>query len=320
MSHTVSVVIPVYNGAPFIARTIKSVLAQSLRPQEIIVVDDGSIDDTARLLSQFADEIRVVSIPNGGVSNARNVGFAVATGDYIAFLDADDVWYPDKLKVQIGAMRKFPDVGFCCCDYIVFDKSRGEFVNHFSAFDKTDLLSFDEPMTASPYTALLRENFVGTASSVVVRRSTLEHCGLFNVHLRQAEDYDLWLRCAKVTSFLVLSAQLMNKTTHDTNLTNDYLDTLLCHERVLQSLSQDVAVASTGWTRRTREASLAKVRYQIGNLLFEEARVGKAFRYYFSGLRTSLTLENAMQFLYYTSRKTARLLSIGMIRNKESSR
>src|SRR4051812_47467284 len=104
MGNTVSVIIPVYNGAAFITRAIDSALQQSHRPSEIIVVNDGSTDATLDVLAPYGGRIVLISIANGGVSNARNVGIAASTGELLAFLDADDSWHPNKLQMQVAAL------------------------------------------------------------------------------------------------------------------------------------------------------------------------------------------------------------------------
>lgn len=112
MSNRISVVIPVYNGEAFIGRAIQSALDQSEKPFEIVVVNDGSKDNTAEKLAAFGSAITVISIPNGGVSNARNLGIKACHGELIAFLDADDVWYSDKLKLQLDIFDRYSEIGF----------------------------------------------------------------------------------------------------------------------------------------------------------------------------------------------------------------
>jgi len=109
----VSVVIPAYNAAWCVGQAIDSALAQSFVDREIIVVDDGSTDDTPRVLAGYGSRIRIVSKPNGGLSSARNAGVAAAQGEFVAFLDADDRWLPAKLARQVALMREEPRLAFC---------------------------------------------------------------------------------------------------------------------------------------------------------------------------------------------------------------
>jgi glycosyltransferase involved in cell wall biosynthesis len=316
MNSTVSVIIPVYNGALFIARAVQSALDQTYPPHEVIVVNDGSVDDTMSVLSVFGQKIKVISIQNGGVSNARNVAIRASSGEFVAFLDADDIWHRDKLKRQMAAFNEDLNVGFCCCDYSVLYKHIGRIVNHFSIIECAKNISYDTPLKTDPFEILIKDNFVGTSSNVIIRRSVLDTTGLFNVAYRQAEDYDLWLRCALVTDFMILSACLVEKKSHDGNLTNDFLDTLLCHERVLMAIRADSeAMLRRGSRWQTSQFALAKTRYQIGNLLFEAGQESKAFFYYLKGLLTWKSFANFRQFSYYVSRKMVRLISFGLVRN-----
>ncbi len=320
MRPSVSVVIPVYNGAGLVGSAIRSVLAQTLLPYEIIVVNDGSTDETLDALLVFRDSITVITTINRGVSCARNTGIRAARGDWIAFLDADDVWNADKLERQFALLAQHPSAAFCFCDYRYFDKQLGTMANHFARFTGHAPINFDAPITPDPYGALLRENLVGTASSVVLRRTILDKTGLFETTYRQAEDYDLWLRCALVTDMIALSDALLTKVTHERNLTNDFLDTLLWHEQVLVDIrKENAAQLRHGDRAQLSRTALAKVRYQIANLYFDAHQVTQACGYYLRGAGTDRTLANARLFGYYVSRKLVRLLSFGLIRNQRAA-
>lgn len=107
----VSVVIPTFNNGPVVAEAVESALGQSHAPHQIIVVDDGSTDDTAARMQPFVGRVDYIRQPNGKVAAARNTGISRATGDTIAFLDADDVWHPHKLKRQVSVLTRYPDIG-----------------------------------------------------------------------------------------------------------------------------------------------------------------------------------------------------------------
>lgn len=121
-----SVVIPTYNRAPLLGQTIDSVLAQTLPPIEIIVVDDGSTDGTAAVVAKYGERVRYVATPNRGVAHARNVGMQEAAGDYLTFLDSDDLLYPYMLELESRVLRRYPDVGFVYAEMSGFDE-RGFF-------------------------------------------------------------------------------------------------------------------------------------------------------------------------------------------------
>src|SRR3954468_20412746 len=117
MSHDVSVIIPVYNGSNEIRRSVESVLAQSRRPAEIIIVDDGSTDGTAELVQGYGPAVRLVRQVNAGAAAARNCGARHASGDWLAFLDHDDEWLPNKLDLQAQALEADPAARLCYSAY-----------------------------------------------------------------------------------------------------------------------------------------------------------------------------------------------------------
>ena len=121
MAPLVSVIVPTYNGAPFIAETIDSILAQTHRSREIIVVDDGSTDETATRLGRYGSAIRYIWQENRGPGAARNRGLQEARGDYVAFLDHDDLWTPDTLEVQLDVAARHPASGMIVCDGVMFE-------------------------------------------------------------------------------------------------------------------------------------------------------------------------------------------------------
>jgi glycosyltransferase involved in cell wall biosynthesis len=316
MNNKISVVIPVYNGEAFIANAIDSVLRQSVQPLEIIVVNDGSKDRTAEKLAAFGDRIKLISIPNGGVSNARNKGIEASSGDFIAFLDADDVWYDNKLKRQLEIFERYPDVGFCCCDFEFADTKTNSTINHFGKYKDTAGIIFDQPLPLA-LDALVSSNFVGTCSNVMIKNGVLDKTGLFDVNYKQAEDYDLWLRCALITKFVLLSTVLLEKKSHDTNLTNNFLETLLFHEKVLINLqSNNQAKVQLSQIQNRYLSALASVRYDIGNLFYEADHRMNAFKYFFLGLGTVFTVNNFRLFSIYCGRKLIRSMSFGLIKNK----
>lgn len=194
-SPTVSVVIPAYNSARWIEEAIESVLAQSVPPQDIIVVDDGSTDDTARRVAKFGNRVRYVHQENQGVAAARNAGIARSTGDWIAFLDADDVWHPLKLELQLRALAAHPEVGMLGTDTV-------DWPARFEARPASTsvvLRSWEELAVKNRF----------TTSSVMARRELLDRVGAFDVTLRGPEDYDLWLRVAEAAPVGVLESPLV---------------------------------------------------------------------------------------------------------------
>jgi glycosyltransferase involved in cell wall biosynthesis len=187
MSETVSVVIPAYNAAWCLARAIDSVLAQTHRDFELLVVDDGSTDATAELVQRYGAGVRLVRKPNGGLSSARNAGIREARGAYVAFLDADDRWLPDKLKRQVAWMREHPRAVFCSTAARVVD-ARGETTGEWRCGG----------CTGSTLEAIFATNahVAGSGSAVLARREVLLASGGFDESLPSLEDIDMWMRLA----------------------------------------------------------------------------------------------------------------------------
>jgi len=184
MAH-VSVIIPAYNAEAFIVDTVNSALAQTFKDLEIIVVDDGSKDGTVAALATFGDRIRVHQQANGGVAKARNTGVALATGTWVAFLDADDLWLPTKIERQLDCAQAAP--------MIYTDR-----LNIGARGDLPELQSVVTPMhDGDVFVPLLREGNFITNTSVMIQRDLFEKLGGFYTGLNGTEDWDLWIRVAE---------------------------------------------------------------------------------------------------------------------------
>ena len=190
----VSAVIPAYNAGAFISRAIESVLAQTRRADEIIVVDDGSTDNTAEQVQKYGDQVRYIYQENAGASAARNTGIKAAQYEWIAFLDGDDEWLPDYLKLQIELLRRNPNLKWTMANYdrCLCDEQRRS--PHFDPDKARNLLEgkdyFDDYFDA--FTA----EVCGCTDTMVVRRDVIEEAGLFRDGLPNAQDTDMWFRLA----------------------------------------------------------------------------------------------------------------------------
>jgi glycosyltransferase involved in cell wall biosynthesis len=116
----ISCIVPVFNGERYLGQALESILAQTYRPIEVIVVDDGSVDGTHQLVASYGDRVRYVFQPNAGPPRARNLGLSMAQGEFVAFLDADDLWQPDKLSFQMACFRERPELDLCVTHCQVF--------------------------------------------------------------------------------------------------------------------------------------------------------------------------------------------------------
>lgn len=181
----VSVIIPCYNQAHFLDSAIQSVLAQTYPHCEIIVVDDGSQDDTATAAAQYPD-IRYFWQPNSGLSSARNTGIRMSRGHYLVFLDSDDRLLPDALQTGVNCLHANPECAFVSGHYR-YIRADGSIINEYP----------QPPIDADHYKALLSRNYIGMHATVMYRREIFDILGGFNPALRSCEDYDLYFRVAR---------------------------------------------------------------------------------------------------------------------------
>ncbi|MDP6673510.1 MAG: glycosyltransferase, partial [Gammaproteobacteria bacterium] len=182
----ISIVVPAHNAATTIKETIDSVLRQTLTDFELLIIDDGSTDDTVKIVANITDSrVHCFSFANEGPSAARNRGIERTTGEFVAFLDADDLWLPGKLAAQVDALRRNPDAALAFSWSDSIDEA-GTFLkkgNHV-------------PPEDSVYEQLIVWNFLDNGSTPMIRRKTLSGAGAFDEGLRYGEDWDMWLRLA----------------------------------------------------------------------------------------------------------------------------
>ncbi|GAK58176.1 glycosyl transferase family protein [Candidatus Vecturithrix granuli] len=207
----VSVIIPTYNRAAWLKEAIDSVLSQSAQAIELIIVDDGSTDQTHELVAGYGDQIHYLYQDNQGVSSARNLGIRSSHGQYTALLDSDDLWLPDKLARQIAIMEQQPDLQLCHTEEIWI--RRGVRVNPKKKHQKYGGYIF-------PYCLPL---CVISPSSVMIRRSLFDNVGYFDETLPACEDYDLWLRITKTYPVHFIETPLiMKRGGHEDQLSQKY--------------------------------------------------------------------------------------------------
>ncbi len=181
----ISIVIPTYNHARYVAQAIDSALGQTHAEREIIVVDDGSTDGTQAVLQEYGERIVSIRQANAGLSAARNAGLALARGEYVLFLDADDLIPPHKLAMQGAYLDAHPEYGLTYGAWQHIDAGGGQLLREVRPRRSGAVLH-----------ALLRREFFPAIGSVLVRRSCFDHVGNFDPALRAAEDMDMWLRIA----------------------------------------------------------------------------------------------------------------------------
>jgi glycosyltransferase involved in cell wall biosynthesis len=284
----VSVIIPTHNRAEFLAEAIDSALSQTHAPTEVIVIDDGSTDNTAEVLSGYGNRIKAVRQQNRGVSAARNAGVALASGDLLAFLDADDVWMPKKLERQVARFQAEPDLGLVHCgvDEIDAEGARLRRVQDgLEGWVADDMLMFR------------RSVILGGGSGAMIPRALFKDIGGFDETLSTSADWDLYYRVARKHRVGFIADVLVGYRIHGSNMHSD-----------IAVMERDMV---RGYVKAFMDAGphlLSLRRRCHGNL--HRMLAGSYYRRgnYWSFLRHSikalvLTPENAAWFLAYPVRR-----------------
>lgn len=199
-----SIIVPVYNSEKTLARALRSVVAQSFKDWELIIVDDGSTDNIDTVLNHFsANNIHVVKQENLGVSQARNVGVSMAKGEWLTFLDADDYYYEDRLAMTSALIKNWPEVGFVTGDY-EYRTPEGELLSLSMDSTTSGRYWLDQAqgadhmmMTPQYYTSFIEQHF-GDMHTLTVRRKTFEQLGGFSTSYQVAEDIHFLYRLCDV--------------------------------------------------------------------------------------------------------------------------
>jgi glycosyltransferase involved in cell wall biosynthesis len=230
----ISVVVPAYNAGKTIQNTIDSVLKQTFSDFELIVINDGSTDKTLEILDKIQDpRLKIFSYENGGLPVARNRGITQATGKFISFIDADDLWTHDKLELQLAALQNHPEAGVAY-SWSVFMDDKGEY---FHA---------DEPIfyEGNVFAKLLLRNFIAHGSNLLIRREAIELIGDFDLTVPPCADWDFYLRLAARWSFVVVPKPqiLYRQSSSSMSAKVEEMErcSLMVVEKAFQSAPQDI--------------------------------------------------------------------------------
>ncbi len=267
----VSVIIPTYNRAPVLKEAINSVLQQTYKNLEIIVIDDGSKDDTENIINDFNDK-RIIYIrqDHKGAPSAKNEGIQNSKGKYIAFLDSDDIWLPQKIKSQLSVFKnsKFnPGVVYCGIEYI---NDMGENIRQekLPAYRGNIFL----------YLLGARRNVVlGAGSTVLINKICFEKCGLFDENLSYRIDMDLLIRVSKKFTFDYVPEPLAKIRMHNERMSSDVDRIISGRERLLGKIYNDL--------KRHRRI-LAKYYYQTAVLYFKKRDEAKGKEYIIKSIKS----------------------------------
>ncbi len=215
----VSVVIPAYNAMAYLPETLESVFRQTFTDFEVLIINDGSSDHIVQWVAQITDpRVKLISQENQGLPGARNTGIAYARGEYVAFVDADDLWQPTKIERQVRCLEDKPEVGLVYTWTALIDEQSNP-TGRVYAFDAE----------GNVWEQLLVGDPISNGSSCMVRRSCFETVGVFDRSLTSAEDYDMWLRIAARYPFAVVREPLTLYRQHFSSVSKN-------RQRMLQSL------------------------------------------------------------------------------------
>jgi glycosyltransferase involved in cell wall biosynthesis len=298
----VSVVIPAYNCGPYLPCAIDSVLSQTYRSFEVIVVNDGSTDGTEKVLLPYRDRIKYLAGQNRGASAARNKGFAASRGDLIAYLDADDVWRPEKLALQVELFEANPDVGVCFTDFTFL----GERLSGNRGFTERDsaLLRYPSRQIGSrsyllTSLLLLQDFLVHQAfpkpSVTMIRRECLDRIGGFDESLQICEDTQMYLRLAKYFKFAYVDEPLVQRRVRDDTLASsaDSRRYAAVHIQMIENLEKWIPLSAKETSISNK--LLSSYRFSAGYTEFSDGHL-RASRHH---LRRSLKTHASLRALLY---------------------
>jgi glycosyltransferase involved in cell wall biosynthesis len=214
---------PCFNSAKFVKQAIDSALNQTFTKFELLIIDDGSTDNTLTIIkriSQNDHRIRIFSRPNRGISATRNFGLEQAKGEYISFLDSDDYWHSEKLKLQVATLEEYPNAILCYSRFLVWNNKNGFYETPDKIYESKEIMNdIDEVFSGWMYIKLLEDVYTWTGT-ILVRRHALKNAGGFNQDLVIGEDHDLWIRLSRIGHFKKLAAPLALYRENQDSITN----------------------------------------------------------------------------------------------------
>jgi len=315
----VSVIIPAYNREAFIGEAIDSVLAQEDVKTEIILVDGASSDETVCVARRHAPDIRIISEPDRGVADARNKGIAIARAPWIAFLDADDVWKPEKLRLQLAVARAEPEVALIFCDAWQYREEEiiiDSFLKTRHGYDALpkhpvaeDGYVFDTDMAVE----IMKVNYVVTTSTAMVRTEAARAVGGFDPTLKVCEDYEFWLRVVKGHKAGVVERPLVGYRHHGNSLSDDRYAMAYGRIEVADRVAADPRPYPEGAETFFREERWRR-QIQLGRMALHDGDLAKARRFLAESLAYRKTKENVALYLGALGGPVGARLALGIKR------
>lgn len=282
----VSIIVPAFNAAETLAETVESILGQTYAPIELIVVDDGSTDGTATVARGFEPRLRYVHQQNsGGCAIPRNTGLLHSRGEFIAFMDADDLMTPDRIGRQVDFLKRHPGVGVVFSDYRNFSIDGDHPASHFSTCRQlTAKLDGREELVLDDVRELLADENFGIASSFLMRRSLLESVPGFEPTLRACEDFHFFYQLARQGPIGVINRVGMLRRLHGANMSGNPVRMVSAGIQAYGMLLADETDAAV---RAALSRYLARCWRDWARLEANARRTGTALRYYANAARSS---------------------------------
>jgi glycosyltransferase involved in cell wall biosynthesis len=295
----VSVVIPAYNAAEFLGEALDSVLAQTYQPLEVIVVDDGSEDESPQVVATYADKVTYIQKERAGPASARNIGIRASSGEWVAFLDADDLWMPTLLEklvkkaVQTGADLAFSDWVPLVNGSVIGPSN----LERSGVKARLDTLA-SNGVLVNPFKLLLEVGCYFSPSSVLVRKDSLLEIGLLDESIYGTEDLDLWLRLSLRYRFAALNEVLSLRRIHGRNISRDTWSLNANEIKTFEKLERHAPTAAPGtrWRKLLRKRMVPMLREQGAGYL-ERGQIPLARKSWAKGFRRSYSPRLAAYWL-----------------------
>lgn len=310
----VSVIMPTYNRAALIGDAIQSVLDQTYDHLELLLIDDGSTDNTENVIAQFNDSrLKYVRQENKGAAAARNHGLTLRTGVYVAFIDSDDIWFPEKLELEIDVMKSLPEVGVVCSDFSSMDEvgnsERSHLRSYFSVLNDyalgyedvfnnimaEELVGLDKAQKVywgDIYETMLFGNIILTSTSLF-RKEVFEKVGYFDTNYVTLEDYDFFLKVAKIFPVALIDKPLIRYRYNSIQLSGELFFGRLC-ENLIEIFKKNIESIKGS---DLYNANKMKIRQrlgvyfaQYGYYYFAQENTMAAAKHYLQSIRLNPTL------------------------------
>jgi len=284
----VSVIIPDYNQSVFVKDAIHSVLNQRCKADEIIVVDDGSTDDSREVVGQFGDRVRYIWQENQGLAGARNTGLQASSGELIGLLDADDEWTPEYLETMVRLAEGDPEASVFYCMAQCMD---------IQGKDLPQLVGGPPVAPHELYHRLLRQNFI-IPSTVLFRKKSIVEAGAFDANLRSCEDWDLWLRLLPGRKLIGAPQRLVRYRVHGSSLSTNVQGMHDATKRVVEKHFGLEQGEIASWSPEKRRAYGGMYRYQVITYVQRQDNWKAAESPFYKALQMDPSLAGDLSFFY----------------------